>query len=172
MAAGPTPATVETGRSFRHGRGVSTSFRLSQQIAAPPERIFAHLSEPASFLGLQPLLIEVTETGRGEDGQGRATRTFRSVERLRLFGFLPWRNAITTRMTLARPNQRIECEVDSPGGVHLRTAFTVRGEGAMSVVGDEVTIECPRWLTGFVVGEARKAHERLLLNLKQRMEEE
>jgi ligand-binding SRPBCC domain-containing protein len=152
---------------------VSTvSFSLQEGIAAPRERVYAHLSEPASFLGLQPLLIEVTETGRGEDGSGRPTRTFRSVEKLRLFGFLPWRNAITTRMTLTQPNQRIECEVDSPGGVRLRNAFVLCDEGGESVVRDEVTIECPRLLAGFVLGEARKAHERLLSNLKKRMEEQ
>jgi hypothetical protein len=150
---------------------VSTSFRLSQHIAAPAGRIYAHLSEPASFLGLQPLLIEVTETGRGSNADGRPTRTFRSVERLRLFGFLPWRNAITTHMTLAQADRRIECEVHSPGGVHLRNAFTLESENGASLVADEVSIDCPRWLTGFVVGEARKAHQRLLLNLKQRMEE-
>ena len=149
----------------------TASFRLSQTIAAPAGRIYAHLSEPASFLGLQPLLIEVTETDRGEDAAGRPTRTFRCVEKLRLLGFLPYRNAITTRMTLARPNERIECEVQSPGGVCLRNAFTVSADSGGSIVADEVTIECPRWLRGFVLGEARKAHARLLLNLKQRMEE-
>ena len=75
----------ESARALGHGRGVSTaSFRLSQTIAAPAGRIYAHLSEPASFLGLQPLLIEVTETDRGEDAAGRPTRTFRCVEKLRL----------------------------------------------------------------------------------------
>ena len=149
----------------------AASFSLSERIAAPVDRIYAHLSEPASFLGLQPLLIEVTETGRGSDDQGRPTRTFRSVEKLRLLGFLPYRNAITTRMTLARPNERIECEVDSPGGVRLRTVYTLRRDGRESEVGDEVTVECPRLLQGYVVGEARRAHQRLLHNLKRRMEE-
>lgn len=149
----------------------TSSFRLAQRIAAPSRRIYAHLSEPASFLGLQPLLVEVTETARGEDSAGRPTRTFRSVEKLRLLGFLPYRNAITTRMTLTRPNERIECDVHSPGGVRLRNAFIVSADDDGSLVADEVTIECPRWLRRFVVGEARKAHARLLLNLKQRMEE-
>ena len=149
----------------------TSSFTRSQRIAAPAEQIYAHLSDPASYLGLQPLLVEVTETARGADAQGRPTRTFRSVEKLRLFGFLPYRNTITTLMTLARPGERIECEVHSPGGVRLRNAFTVSVDGDASLVSDEVSIECPRLLRGFVVGEARKAHERLLHNLKQRMED-
>ena len=149
----------------------TSSFEVQQRIAAPVAAVYAHLSEPASFLGLQPLLIEVTETGRGEDAQGRPTRTFRAVENIRLFGFLPWRNTITTRMTLSRPDERIECDVESPGGVRLRNAFVLRAEGDASLVRDEVTIDCPRLLQGLVLGIARKAHERLLLNLKQRMEE-
>jgi ligand-binding SRPBCC domain-containing protein len=149
----------------------TATFDVSERITAPPERIYAHLSEPRSFLGLQPLLIEVRETDRGADGQGRPTRTFRAVEKLRLFRFIPYRNAITTRMTLAAPNERIECEVDSPGGVSLRNAFTLRPDGGDVVVEDAVTIDCPAWLRGFVVAEAKKAHRRLLQNLKRRMEE-
>lgn len=149
----------------------TASFSLSERIEAPVEQIYDHLSEPRSFLGLQPLLVEITEKARGEDAEGRPTRAFESVEKLRLLGVFPYRNRISTRMTLARPNERIECEVASPGGVRLRNAFTVReGDGA-SVVGDEVTVECPRWLRAFVAGEAEKAHRRLLQNLKRRMEE-
>ena len=147
------------------------SFVLFERIAAPVERIYAHLSEPASFLGLQPLLVEITETGRGSDADGRPTRSFRSIERLLLLGVLPYRNTITTRMTLASANERIECEVESPGKVRLRNAFTLRAEGEESVVGDDVAVECPRWLRFFVVGEALKAHQRMLRNLKRRMEE-
>lgn len=149
----------------------TTSFSRSQRIAAPATQIYAHLSEPASYLGLQPLLIEVTETARGEDSRGRPTRTFRSVEKFRLFGFLPYHNTITTHMTLALPGERIECDVHSPGGVRLHNAFILSAEGDVSLVSDEVSIECPRLLLGFVGREARKAHERLLLNLKQRMED-
>jgi hypothetical protein len=150
----------------------TATFDVSERIAAPRERIYAHLSEPQSFLGLQPLLVEVTETDRSADSRGRPTRTFRSVEKLRLFRFIPYRNAITTRMTLATPNERIECEVASPGGVTLRNAFTLHPDGSDVLVGDEVTIECPSWLRGFVVAEAKKAHRRLLQNLKRRMEED
>ncbi len=61
--------------------------------------------------------------------------------------------------------------MDSPGGVRLRNAFILRQDGAGSIVGDDVDLECPRLVLSFVVGEARKAHTRLLLNLKRRMEE-
>ena len=149
----------------------AASFSLSEHISAPVDLVYAHLSEPANFLGLQPLLIDVTETGRGSDSAGRPTRAFRSIEKLRLFGFVPYRNTIDTRMTLVRPNERIECAVDSPAGVRLRNAFTLRQDGRGSIVGDDVELECPRLLLSFVVGEARKAHARLLLNLKRRMEE-
>jgi ligand-binding SRPBCC domain-containing protein len=149
----------------------AVSFTLSERIAAPVERIYAHLSEPRSYLGLQPLIIEVTETGRGEDATGRPTRTFRAVEKFRLLGFLPYRNAITTHMTLTQPNQRIDCDVKSPGGVRLRNAYVLRTDGGESVVDDEVAIDCPRLHARFVAAEARKAHRRLLSNLKQRMEE-
>jgi hypothetical protein len=150
---------------------VSTArFSVAERIDAPVERVFHHLSEPASFVGLQPLLLSVEETERGEDPHGRPTRTFRSVERLRLLGFIPYRNTILTRMTLMRPNELIECEVNSPGGVKLRNTFALRAEEGTSCVCDDVTVHCPRWLRPFVVAEARRAHQRMLHNLKRRME--
>ena len=149
----------------------SASFNLSERIAAPVERVYAHLSEPKSYLGLQPLLVEITEIERGADADGRPTRTFRSIEKLRLLGVIPYRNAITTQMTLSRENERIEFEVHSPGGVTLRNAFAFSGENGSCVLHDEVTLECPAFLRSFVVNEATKAHRTMLENLKRRLEE-
>ena len=146
------------------------SFDLSERIVAPVERVYEHLSEPSSYLGLQPLLIEVLDTARGADNNGRPTRTFRSIERLRLLGMIPYRNSITTKMTLSRKNERIDFEVHSPGGVTLRSAFAFSSDDGCCLLRDQVMLECPALLRSFVVNEATKAHRTMLENIKHRLE--
>jgi len=145
-------------------------FEKSTWIGAKPAAVFAHLSEPSAFLGLQPLLVELHETGRGRDAQGRPTRRFETVERLYLAGVVPFRNRIEGVLTLASDGEAIEVTVRSRPRLVLHSHYRFDPEAAGTRVTEAVAIECPRPLAGPVRRQAERAHERLLAALKERLE--
>jgi hypothetical protein len=141
----------------------------SIRIAVPADVVFAHLSDPMSYLGLQPLLASVTEITDARTA-AEGARRFRSTEIVRLLGVLPYRNRITWRMQVRPQERRIEFETRSFPRIRLEAAYTLISEGPVSVVTDTVRIDCPRWLRGFVGAQATAAHAALLANLKARLE--
>ncbi|GAA3236611.1 hypothetical protein [Nonomuraea helvata] len=58
-----------------------TLLRNVFHVAAPPSAVLVHLSEPSSYVGLSPLVVEVRDVRR-EPGLSR----FVSVERFRSWG--------------------------------------------------------------------------------------
>jgi hypothetical protein len=151
------------------------TFEKSVLVAASPAAVYAHLAEPKSFLGLQPLLVELAETGRSVDARGRPVRGFETVEQLRLAGLMPWRNRLSGEVTLGPADERIDVEVRSRPGIVVRSIYSLRPELLPSGAGgtrasERVEIDCPCLLAPFVRREAERAHERLLQALKQRLE--
>jgi hypothetical protein len=149
---------------------VKLGFEKSTWIGAPPAAVFAHLSEPRNFVGLQPLLVELRETRRENDREGRPTRRFESVERLRLAGCIPLRNRIEGLLTLVRDGEVIEVLVWSWPGLALHSNYRLSSEAGGTRVVEAVAIDCPTLLAGLVRREAERAHEHLLAALKERLE--
>ncbi|HME69681.1 MAG TPA: SRPBCC family protein [Myxococcota bacterium] len=138
------------------------SFEKSIWICAPPAAVFAHLSEPRNFVGLQPLLVELRETGRGSDPEGRPTRRFETVEKLRLAGFLPFRNRIEGLLTLVSDDEAIEIMVWSWPRLVLRSHYRLCHEAGGTRVAEGVAIDCPGLLAWPVRRQAERAHDHLL----------
>jgi len=149
---------------------VKLAFAKDIWICAPPTAVFAQLSDPRNFVGLQPLLVELRETGRGRDALGRLTRDFESVEQLRLAGFIPFRNRIQGVVTLASDGEVIEVEVRSRPRLLLRSCYRLVPEAGGTRVSEAVAIDCPGLLAGTVRRQAERAHDRLLAALKERLE--
>ncbi|SEK61849.1 hypothetical protein [Nonomuraea pusilla] len=101
-----------------------TLLRNVFHVPAAPSAVLAHLGEPASYVGLSPLVVAVRDVRR-EPGGAR----FVSVERFRFLGFVRYDNLI--EVTLRAGDAGVEGEVDSPGGVWLgyRFALTPDGDG-------------------------------------------
>jgi hypothetical protein len=150
---------------------VRLSFEKSTWICAKPAAVFAHLAEPRHFLGLQPLLVELHETGRGSDPEGRPTRRFESVEKLYFAGFIPFHNRIAGLLTLGSDGDMIEVTVWSRPRLVLHSRYRLEAETAGTRVTEAVAIDCPRLLAGLVRRQAERAHEHLLAALKERLEE-
>jgi hypothetical protein len=148
---------------------VRLRFEKSTWIGAKPAAVFAHLSEPSAFLGLQPLLVELHETGRGGDAEGRPTRRFETVEKLFLAGVVPFRNRIEGVLTLVGDGE-IEVTVRSRPRLVLHSRYRFEPEAAGTRVTETVAIDCPRLLARLVRRQAERAHERLLAALKERLE--
>lgn len=140
-------------------------FERDIAIAAPLARVFAELSEPARFLGLQPLLTEVREVA-AEQG----VRAFEAVERVVLLGPIAVRNRLRVELTPRPDENRIGFATRAPLGIRIEGAFALTAEGSATRVTESVALRCPFWLSRFVLREATRAQQALLANLKQRIE--
>jgi uncharacterized protein YndB with AHSA1/START domain len=97
--------------------------RVQKDFAAPPERVFAHLSENDN-LGVLFAPARVEHARDGEDGRTGVG----SVRRLSFWGLLPFEETVTDVV----PNERIEYEITkgSPMRDHHGTMrFTPTGSG-------------------------------------------
>jgi hypothetical protein len=140
-------------------------FERDIAIAAPLARVFAELSEPARFLGLQPLLTEVREVAAAP-----GARAFEAVERVVLFGPITKRNLLRVELSPLPVENRIDFATSAPLGIRLDGAFAFQQEGTATRVTESVALRCPFWLKRFVLQEATRAQEALLANLKRRLE--
>ena len=140
-------------------------FARSVEIAAPLARVWAELSEPARFLGLQPLLVEVREVA----APGGA-RAFEAVEVVRALG-VPLRSRLHVELRPERAAQRVCFATRAPLGIALAGEFALLALGAgRTAVRESVTLRCARPLRRFVARQAVRAQEALLANLKRRLE--
>jgi hypothetical protein len=133
------------------------------EIAAAPARVLAELSEPARFLGLQPLLVGVRERPAPP---GR--RAFSAVERVPLLGPLALRSRI--EVELAPAPDEVRFATRAALGIALEGAFRVEPSARGARVRERVSLACPRWLGRFVEPRAIAAQEALLANLRARLE--
>ncbi|MBS1104751.1 MAG: hypothetical protein H6Q91_253 [Deltaproteobacteria bacterium] len=140
-------------------------FEREIAIAAPRDRVFAELSEPARFLGLQPLLTEVREVPAAA-----GVRAFEAVERVPLLGRIAVRNHLRVELTPLPEQDRIAFTTRAPLGIELVGAFGIHAEEAATRVRESVRIHCPLVLRRFVEREAIRAQQALLANLKRRLE--
>jgi hypothetical protein len=130
--------------------------------------VLAELCEPARFLGLQPLLVEVREVAAPA-----GARAFEAVERVRLLGRIPLRSRLRVELAPDRAARRVHFATRAPLGIRLEGAFALEeaGPGATRVH-EMVTLAAPRGLHAWVRAQAVRAQEALLANLKQRLEAE
>ncbi|MDH6143738.1 MULTISPECIES: SRPBCC family protein [Kitasatospora] len=132
----------------------STELSHSYDIAATPAAVLAHLADPANYIGLSPLLVDVRDVRR----EGGVTH-YAAVERFRFFGLVRHDNVIqvSLRTEDARlPDEAtVSGEVVSPGGVRMDYLFavTTRGDGGSLVV-DRLRLHAPFGLLHYAAGKA------------------
>jgi hypothetical protein len=140
-------------------------FERAIVVHAPLDRVFAELSEPACFLGLQPLLTEIREVD-AEPG----VRAFQAVERVPILGPIAWRNRLRVELRPHIAEDRVATVAHAPLGIRVEAEFALTRESAATRVRESVVLRCPRWLGGFTVRTAIAAQEALLANLARRLE--
>lgn len=128
-------------------------------------RVWAELSEPARFLGLQPLLVEVREVDASP-----GARAFDAVERVRALG-ISLRSRLRVELRPERDGARVAFATRAPLGIRLSGAFALEAlTPARTAVRESVALRCAPPLRGFVLAQAIRAQEALLANLKRRLE--
>jgi hypothetical protein len=88
------------------------AFAHTFAVATPPARVYAHLADPQSYVGLSPLVTAVRDVHADGDRV-----TYVALERFRF-----WTNPIRVTMTLDPAAPALVSEVASPGRVRLRAA--------------------------------------------------
>jgi hypothetical protein len=141
----------------------TTEFSHTFAVPAPAERIFAHLGEPESYLGLSPLIVEVRDVRRAA-----GTVSYVAVERLAL-GPFRHDNPIAVTISFPRPGRRLVSDVVSPGRVRLTATVDLVADGAGTLVTETVRVTCPALLRPYVVGQARKVQRFRAAELTRRM---
>ncbi|MFI7601752.1 SRPBCC family protein [Actinoplanes sp. NPDC049681] len=140
------------------------SFSHTFRVRAAPGRLYDHLGDPDSYVGLSPLVIAVRDVRRTAGAVA-----YVAVERFRL-GPLHWDNPIRVTMTFPEPGRRIVSDVRSPGRVHLVATVDLEADGEGTRVTESVTVTCPRLLRRFVIGQARSVQRARARELTRRME--
>ncbi len=146
------------------------TFTLVVHIHRPPPLVYAHLTHPPNFIGLQPLLTAMSpvQPVRVAETPGVAYET---VETFRL-GPLPLlRNRIRVRTLFTQPNHRLDTLVHSWPGIRLEVVYTLTPVDAdHTTLTEDVDVHVAPWLAGYVVDTAKRVQRQTLDNLKRRLE--
>jgi carbon monoxide dehydrogenase subunit G len=137
-------------------------FSHSFVVDALPSRVYAHLIEPQSYVGLSPLVVTVRDVRQVED----AVR-YVAVERFNI-GPFRWDNNIRVEMR-GTPDERVVSDVTSPGRVRLVATVDLRPARRGTEVTEVVELTAPLLLRGFATGQARKVQQERAAELTRRM---
>jgi hypothetical protein len=136
-------------------------------MAASPETVFAHLADPANYVGLSPLVIAVHDIRRVGD-----TVHYHAVERFHILGKLSYDNDIAVTLVAKRndlPRAEITGDVHSPGGVRMDYRFSIARDGHDTAVSDTLWLRAPLGLRRFARSRARAVQLARAQILSQRL---
>ncbi|MEV7230454.1 MULTISPECIES: SRPBCC family protein [Polymorphospora] len=136
-------------------------------VAAPPDRVFAHLAEPTNSVGLSPLIVAVRDVRREAGG---AVVRFVAVERFRIAGPLRYDNILRVTQTATVPDRQLVLDVLSPARVTVRFVMDLAplDDGGTEVT-VTVTLRMPAPLRAYVLRTARRVQEYRARELARRM---
>lgn len=146
------------------------TFEYRYFVNAPVGQIYAHLADPASYVGLSPLVVAVDDVQHSTDGQGHAVVRYLSIERFNFLGFIRYDNRIRVSTTLTQPQKQLVSHVDSPLWVKMKFVFDLQPEDSGTWVQETISAQMPGVLHGFVIQEAKSVQKARAQILKQRLE--
>jgi ligand-binding SRPBCC domain-containing protein len=148
----------------------AVSFQHRYFINVPASKLYEYLSEPKNYVGLSPLVTEVSEPESGRDSEGQPVISYEAVETFKFLGFMRYPNRIKVAMILARRNKQMINLVESIPNVRLKFVFDFQVEGSGTWIHESVTAHMPLPLKGFVVAQAKAVQQARGEILKERLE--
>ncbi|BCY14151.1 SRPBCC family protein [Actinoplanes sp. L3-i22] len=139
-------------------------FAHSFTVAAPVDRLYAHLIDPRSYIGLSPLVVAVREIR-----PVGAAIAYVAVERFD-FGPFHWNNPIRVTMTGAPDTHTIVSDVRSPGFVTLTSRVTLTPAVEGTSVVETIAVTAPLGLRRFVRTQAASVQQHRAAELTRRMQ--
>ncbi len=130
------------------------AFEHRFEVDAAPDPVYRHLSDPNSYVGLSPLVVQVRGIRLGQDDDGHNIIEYVAVERVKA-GRLHLDYQVDVLLTLTRPGVELTSYRALPGRV--RTEATVTLEPALSGthVHETIEVQAPAVLHRFAVDQAR-----------------
>lgn len=139
-------------------------------IERSPEAIYAYISKPANFVGLQPLVVEVGILAEGETAAGQHYYDYYAVEKLLFLGLISYHNKIYSRMSLLEKNKLLMQEVKAAFGVKLKQEIILTPQKQNTHILNRLSYEAPSLLYSYIQQQIDGAHSHLVQELKRRME--
>jgi carbon monoxide dehydrogenase subunit G len=136
----------------------STDLIHTYVVPAHPAKVFAHLAEPASYVGLSPLVVEVYDV----DDTG-----YTAVERFRL-GPLRYDNHIRVKLTAG--DNIVSSDVHSPGGVRMAHRFELSDHAEGCEIVERTRLTAPFGLVRFAASQALRVQHARRAILTSRLE--
>ncbi|MGK5680640.1 SRPBCC family protein [Actinoplanes sp. URMC 104] len=137
------------------------------RLSAPPAKVYQHLLDPHSYVGLSPLVVAVRDVRSARDEQGREATAYVAVERFPM-GPLHWDNPIRVTLTGVVEDRRLVSSVVSPGAVRLTATVDLEPAPGGTVLTESIVVRSPRLLRSFVVGQAASVQTERMAELARR----
>jgi hypothetical protein len=142
---------------------------FTAHIRRPVTVVYEHLAQPASFIGLQPLLTSIASVQEIQV-EGRRGCRYETVETFRIGPIPVLNNRIRVRTVLTEPDVQIDSVVHSQPDIRLDVRYRFTSQGEETDLVEQMRITAPAWVGGYVVRTARRVQEQTLANPKQRPE--
>lgn len=149
----------------------TTTFECTALVNAPADKVFATVAEPLNMVGLQPFLIrcDILKKEVSADLRTRAYDVY-FIERFHLLGPIRYDNKIRVHIDIQSEPRQVHFHVKSFPRIRLRSSYVFEDQAGATLVRETVTVESPSLLASFVVKTARAAQERLLENLRRKLD--
>ncbi len=148
----------------------AATFQHRYFVNVSPSKLYEYLSQPQNYVGLSPLVTEVSEPQSSSDSQGQSVIRYEAVETFKVLGFLRFPNRIKVAMVMTHPARQMINQVEAAFNVRLKFVFDFEPEGSGTWVHENVTAHMPLLLRGFVVSQAKAVQQARGEILKERLE--
>ncbi len=137
---------------------------LTEQVAAPPDKVRAFYADLDNLKAVHPLVVAVRKISRTDTAHGR-TQTYRVSDRIRL-GWLTLRITYWAQVTVTDTGDITSSARQFPR-VRLRTVVTFEPRGPGTLVTERITIQAPRPLAAITTRQAITAHRTMLAGIRR-----
>jgi hypothetical protein len=151
---------------------ITTSYKLDIEIKEQPVDVFNFFSDLKNHVHLHPLLTKVEVVKTFDNEKGQEVTVFEIQERVKVLGFISMPNTYIVDRVLLTEQTKCVFEVRSFPGIRLSSSYTfLETENNGTKIEENVTIEAPFGLSGFVTKTAKSAHTVFLGQLKDYLEQ-
>jgi ligand-binding SRPBCC domain-containing protein len=144
----------------------SILFRNRISIQAPASKIYAYLMEPRNLPQLHPLIIGVKTLPSTSSGSVRVE----IQDKMKLMGLIPLYKKYEASFTSIEQDRRLVLETFTSPGIHIKNTITLTESESGTEVEEQVLVEVPSWIAGFVIKQIEFSHGEMLRTLKITLE--
>jgi ligand-binding SRPBCC domain-containing protein len=135
-------------------------------IKAPAADIYNYLMDPQNLTHLHPLIIGVKQLPGIRIGSARVE----IQDKIIVLGLIPIYKKYEASFTAIEQDKQMLLETFTSPGIHIKNTITLAISGKETKVEEQVIVEVPAWIAGFVMKQIRFSHGEMLQTLKKTLE--